>query len=216
MAAASSAYSGTSTGGGPPSASVTSPTVRTPAGLRHPRDRQRPPPVRPEREARRNANNADGPQMNANVALPLAARWRPLSGTIARSCGPQVGTSAFAFICDHLRSLRSILLLPLRPAPRSAVSAHAYRHTHEPRAMALWRILASSVALSGSPSCLRVKSHRKILRVRVQHDKRAGRLLGMQLELVGQRNPEPFGAKHRQHRRLVLKPGARRIAERIA
>jgi len=54
MAAASSASSGTWTGGWPPSASATSPTVRTPAGLRHPHDRQRPPPVRPKREARRN------------------------------------------------------------------------------------------------------------------------------------------------------------------
>ena len=58
--------------------------------------------------------------------------------------------------------------------------------------------------------------HRKVLRVRVEHDDRAGRLLGMQLELLGQRHADPLRAEQRQDRRLVLQPRTRRIAERIA
>jgi hypothetical protein len=57
-----------------------SPTVRTPAGLRHPRDRQRPPPVRPERGARRNANSADERQCGSafgGALAPIVRHYRP-------------------------------------------------------------------------------------------------------------------------------------------
>lgn len=58
--------------------------------------------------------------------------------------------------------------------------------------------------------------HRKILRVRIQHDQGAGGLLRMQLELVRQADADALGAEQLQDRHLVFQTRAGGIAEGIA